>query len=79
MNISFFWYQDWVKVAQHDLKHAEVQSKTQGVQSFGAKSGASAANPHAGGGFRAKKLCAQGARASGPPAQQFKNRFERPD
>ena len=29
------WYQDWVK-----MKHAEMQSETRGVQSFGAKPGA---------------------------------------
>ena len=38
------WYQHWVKAAQHVLKHAEKQSETRRVQSFGAKSGASAAN-----------------------------------
>ena len=39
------WYQHWVKAAQHVLKHAEMQLKTRGVQSFGAKSGASAGPP----------------------------------
>ena len=29
--------------------------------------------------FGAKKLCAQGSRANGPPAQQCKNSFESPD
>ena len=33
------WYQDWVKVVKV-LKHAEMQSETPDVQSFGAKSGA---------------------------------------
>ena len=35
--------------------------------------------PHASGGLRAKKYCARGARASGPPAQQFENQFESPN
>ena len=35
-------YQDWLKVDQHVLKHAEMESETQGVQSFGAKSRANA-------------------------------------
>ena len=38
------------------LKHAEKQSETRLVQSFGAKSGYSAAKPHASGGRRAKNF-----------------------
>ena len=43
-------------VSSLDLKHAEKQSKTPRVQSFGAKSGARAAKPHASGGLRAKNF-----------------------
>ena len=35
------WYHHWVKTAPACLKHAEKQSETRRVQSFGAKSGAS--------------------------------------
>ena len=66
------WYQHWVKAAQHVLKHAEKQSETRRVQSFGPKSGASAAKPHANGGLAQKW-------ASAPPAQQFEYWFESPD
>ena len=38
MAILYYWGQDWIKV----LKHAEMQSETRRVQSFGAKSGANA-------------------------------------
>ena len=37
----------------------EMQSGTRGVQSFGAKSGASAAKPHASGRLRARKFAPQ--------------------
>ena len=36
------WYHDWVNVALAGLEHTGMQSETQGVQSFGTKSGARA-------------------------------------
>ena len=48
------------KRPQHVLKHVEKQAETQGVQSFGAKFGASAAKPHASGELRAKNFARKG-------------------
>ena len=48
------------------LKHAEKQSETRRVQSFGAKSGASAAKSHASGGLRAEKFARKGPALAGP-------------
>ena len=59
----------------HVLKQAELQPETPCMQSFGAKSGASARQRRT----SRKKLCAERARASGPAAQQFENPFESPD
>ena len=62
------------KRPQHVLKHAEKQAETRRVQSFGANFGVARQRRTS-----RKKICAQGARVSGPPAQQFKKRFESPD
>ena len=48
------------------LKHAEKQSETRRVQSFGAKSGASAAKPHGSGGLRAKDFARKTPALAGP-------------
>ena len=60
------------KRPQHVLKHVEKQAETRRVQSFGevrSQCGEAARQRRT----SRKKLCAQGARASGPQAQQFKN------
>ena len=53
------------KRSQNVWKHAEKQSETRRVQSFGAKSGANAAKPHASVEVHAKN-CSHEARDNGP-------------
>ena len=57
---------------QHVLKQAEKQSETRRVQSFGAKSGASAAKPHASGGLCAKNFARKGPTLAGPQPSSLK-------
>ena len=66
------WYQHWVKAAQFLLKHAEKQSETRRVESFGAKSGASAAKPHASGERRAKNFARNGHALAAPQPSSLK-------
>ena len=60
------------KRPQYDLKHAEKQSETPRVQSFGAKSGANVAKLHASGGPRAKNFARKGPALAGPQLSSFK-------
>ena len=58
------------KAPQHVLKQAEMQPEIARVQSFGAKSGAIAAKPHASGGLGIKNFARKG--PASPLSQQFK-------
>ena len=56
----------------HVLKQVELQPETPRVQSFGAKSGASATKPHASGGLRAKIFVHKGPALAGPQPSSLK-------
>ena len=60
------------KRPQHVLKHVEKQAETRRVQSFGAKSGDSAAKPHANGGLRAKNFAPKGPVLVSPQPSSFR-------